>query len=162
MDLYVLKQVILVACLDKLPSLLVSRKPLQIVDLGVLQPGKVFAGRFRNRNLRQDFRWVTQAEIVRPETGQEAVDAERFFVKKRCTLQSHALIEVLVEILVKAIDLDAQLLQQTKCLLAVMMGSFQRLGSSVADQQPFAGLELIALRVATEIVVIVENQNLRL
>ena len=41
------------------------------------------------------------------------------------------------------------------------MGSFQRLRSPIADQQTLTGLELIAFGVPAEIVVIVENQNLR-
>ena len=96
-----------------------------------------------------------------PEAGQEAVDTERFLVEEGRTLQTHAFIEVLVEILVEAIDVDPQFLQQAECFLAVVVGRFQRLSSSIADQQPLTGLELIALRMPAEIIVIVENQNLR-
>src|SRR5215831_1984435 len=42
-----------------------------------------------------------------------------------------------------------------------MMRRFERLSSAVADQQPLTSLEFITLRVAAKVVVVVENQNLR-
>src|SRR5215472_9686737 len=42
-----------------------------------------------------------------------------------------------------------------------MMRRFERLSSAVADQQPLTSLEFITLRVASKVVVVVENQNLR-
>src|SRR5215472_18834907 len=99
---------------------------------------------------------------MRTETRQQHVGGECFFVEECRALQPHALIEVLIEIFVEAIDLDAEFLQQTKRFFAVVMRSLKRLSSAVSNQQPLAGLKLIAFGVSAEIVVIVEDENLRL
>ncbi len=68
------------------------------------------------------------------EAGQHPIDAERLLIKEGGAFQVHRLVQILVEVLVKAVDIDAQFLKQAECLLAVMMRCFERLGSAVADQ----------------------------
>src|SRR6516164_2028437 len=98
---------------------------------------------------------------MRAEAGQKQIIAESLLVEEGGSFQVHRLVELLVEVLVEAIDLDSEFLQKSEGFFAVVMGSLQRLRSAISNQQTLGGLELIAFGMAAEIVVIVENQNLR-
>src|SRR5262249_34556320 len=57
--------------------------------------------------------------------------------------------------------IDAERLHQTERLLAVGEWRFDALSAAVRDPQPAARRELVTLRVAAEIVVVVEDENAR-
>src|SRR6266700_2608380 len=109
--------------------------------MGLLQARQILARGFRNRDLRQSLRGITQSKIMSSKAGQEPVNSECLPVEECRPLQVHRLVQILIEVLVKTLDIDAQLLQQTERFLAVVMRLFEGLGSAVADQQPLPIVE---------------------
>src|SRR6266852_3862530 len=74
----------------------------------------------------------------------------------------HRVKELLVIVFIKSLRLDSQLLQKADRSFAVIAGSLDRLGSTISNQRLLSCLEFISLGVAAKIVVVVEEQNLRL
>jgi len=92
-------------------------------------------------------------------SGDEAILAKRFLVKKRGGAQFR--IEVLVVGFVERFRLDADLVKQGFGDIAILVGTFDGLRSTVAQQHPPAGAKFVAFGMAAEIVMIVQDENAR-
>src|SRR5579872_5145899 len=90
----------------------------------------------------------------------QAVFAKSLFVEECCLLELHRREELLVVILIEALDVDAEFLQQSLGGRAVVCRSLDRLRAAVAEQQPVSRAKLVALRMAAKVIVIVEDENL--
>ena len=71
----------------------------------------------------------------------------------------HRVIESPVEVIVKALDIDTDVAKQLPADFRIGRGHVDGLGAAVADAGAAADLELVALGMAAEIVVIVEHQD---
>ena len=116
-------------------------------------------GGFGNGQLSRGFCGEGRAEVVQSGFGDEAIDSEGFFVEESGFSEFHRVEQLLVVVLVEALHVDSEFFQQADGFFAVVAGSFDGLGATVAEQQAVAGLEFVALGVSTEIVVVVEEQD---
>src|SRR5271170_4301294 len=88
----------------------------------------------------------------------EAVGAKGFFIEEETG--SHAVINLRVPtFLFQSGRINAKLGEQTASFLAIGERRFDGEGSTVGQQQTSSGTKLVALRVAAEVVVIVENED---
>ena len=71
------------------------------------------------------------------------------------------LVEILIVVFVKLLNVDAQFLKQVLRLGAVELRCGDGLRAAIAEQGSLGGVEFIAARMAAEIVVVFENQNFR-
>src|SRR5206468_4806111 len=108
----------------------------------------------RERRLREELR-PRQPAVA----GDETVLAEMFLVEEHRGTKIELLKRVARGELAVALDLDAEFLDQPLRRVAVRIGRRNALRAAVADEGAPVVLKLVALRVAAEIVVIVEDQN---
>src|SRR6516164_11857492 len=93
-------------------------------------------------------------------TRNKCVPAESLAIKKHAPRQTKRGIEAAIERGVEPLKLDAEIAQETLCHIAPQsLWRLDRLTAAIADQRARAGSELIALGMAAEIVVIVDNEN---
>src|SRR5204863_8036707 len=94
-----------------------------------------------------------------PVAGDEPVLAEMFPVEERRRTEIELLKRGARRKLAVAPDLDAEILDQPLRRVAVWVGRRNALRAAVADEGAAVVLKFVALRVAAEIVVVVENQD---
>src|SRR5580658_4905277 len=91
-------------------------------------------------------------------SGDEPVYAEGFFIEEETG--SHAVINLTVHTLFfESWRINAKLCEQAPGFFAVRERRFNGEGSAVGQQQTSSGTKLITLRVAAEVVVIIENKD---
>src|SRR5208283_164887 len=83
----------------------------------------------------------------------------RFLVEKSSGAQMAVKLPIVG--LVKLPRIDAEFFEQPFCIRAVASGTFDGLRAAVAEKHSAGHLELVALGVSAEIVVVVQNQNFR-
>ena len=125
----------------------------------------------RDRELRDEFAQRLGVEQVRAEVvgqhghrvaGGEHVAPERLACKEHPARQLERRIEPALEGGIEARDVDAEILEQTLGHGAVeRLGRLQRLAAAVAQDQAAIEAELVALGVAAEVVVVVQDQDSR-
>ncbi len=90
----------------------------------------------------------------------QAVDAEDFLLEENAVIQLPARVELLIERGVEALDVDAEILEQSPGdTVPIVSRTIDRLGTAVADEQLTGDHELVALGVTAEIVVGVQDEN---
>ena len=134
-----------------------SGQPRQVVLLRGLETHDVAAHRVGERRLPEELGHRPFAEAA-----QEAVGAEGLLVEEDSGPQAQARVELLIEGGVEAAGVDAQLAKQARRDLAVPPGGLDRLRPAVTQEHPVSRSELVALRMAAEVVVVLENQDARL
>ena len=102
-----------------------------------------------------------QKRIVAHVAGQQAIGAEGLLVEEERGAEAERLVEIRVEHLGIARDLDAQLGDEVFGDFAVRRRAVDRLRAAVADVGAAVVGELVALGVAAEVVVVVEDQDAR-
>jgi len=155
-DLGVVAKEGFIAYCAQLLLLLLDAEPRHVIDSFCLNTQHVPASPLGHRRLNE-----IRSPIGSSFPRHQPVDSKRLLIEKNAASHVARLVELLIEILVEAVGLDAKLLQQPLGFGAVARRSFNGLGPSVAEQQAITGAELVALRVPAEIVVILQDQNAR-
>ncbi len=169
-DLHVVEQKSLVADARQLVLLLVVGQARHVVDLRVLQARDVFLRRRRERRLRQPLRPRRAARGPAAATATAArranhqpVGAKRFLVEEIRLLQTLKRIAVprATRRRRERRHIDPDRLHQPQRLGAVREWRRDAGGPAVGDEQASARAELVPLGMSAEVVVVVENEDLR-
>ena len=136
--------------------LLLGGQAGQVVGLGVVEALDVASHRLGQRRPGQELRPRRRAFA-----GDRPVRPEGFAVEEHAPRQRHRLVELLVERGVEALQIHADVLQQLLAFGRERRRRVDGLGTAVANHQPAAVSELVALGVAAEVVVVVEHEHLR-
>src|SRR5262249_55851018 len=149
--------------------LLLGRAAGERVACGVVERQKLPLARLGDRQLgdelgeRPRVGQALRERVARPQqriAGQQDVTAERFTREKQAARKPERRIEPTVERGLETRYIDAEIAQQGLGDIApVRAGRVDRLAAAVADDAAAVECELVALGVAAEIVVVVEDQD---
>ena len=155
-DLDVVLEVGPVAHLAEQCDLLVAAHAGQVIHLRRESAHEVGFGPVAHRRICNKFLPRTAAVA----TNQLAL-AIRLAVIGNGIRQIHGVVEILVVIIVEALDVDADVLEQVLRHIGVPGRGIDGLGAAVADSCLAVNLELVALGMSAEVVVIIENEHAR-
>ena len=164
MHLRYLLQESLVAHAHELAFLLVGAEPRQVVGLVVaLETGDVAARLLAQGRLAQELGPRPAAGGDPRRAGHQSIDAEPLAVEPDAETEAELAIDVVIgrDLALEPIEVDADGLQQTHRHRAVLAGPFDVERAAIEHQHAAAVVELVALGVAAEVVVVVEHQDLR-
>ena len=150
--LRVLQEEVLPADSRERCELLLSAHARKIVRILAVEANQIVAGVFRQRHLPQKLR-PREAAV----SSDEAILAEMLLVEehRRPELRERAAVGELAV----ALDLDAELFDQSLRRITVRIRCRDTLGAAVADEGAALVRELVALRVTAEVVVVVEHED---
>ena len=135
-----------------------GRQAGKVVDLCFLDAGNVALRLRRQRGLSEQLR------PRRPAAGnQELVGAERLAVEEHAAPQAERPIEITVRAFVReSHGIDAELFQKTVRNGTVRPWTVDLESSAVDQRQAAAELKLVALGMAAEVIMVVENEDARI
>jgi hypothetical protein len=100
-------------------------------------------------------------KIVHKRISESSIDAESFTIKIQASRQPIPSIEVDVEGGTQALRLNTKVMEKAFCDIAVAVRSLEKFASSVSKESAARSQQLIAFGVASEVVVVVEDQDSR-
>ncbi len=159
-------QEVAIADFAQLPHLLLGSETGEIVDLFFMDADEIRSRRLRERGLRREgappsFLGRRTFRGVPLPAANEPVGAEGLLIEEDSLPEPPGGVGRSVVELKELVGVDAQIGQNALGDIAPVFPSFDRLRPAVADQGSASELELVALGVAAEVVMIVEHQNAR-
>ncbi len=127
---------------------------MEVVLAAVIHPEDVRAGGGREGRARQKY----AIDIVAT-AFQQAIGPERLTVEEHALAEPEFFVAVLIEGGIEALQIDAELGEQSLGDVAVLGGALDRFRSPVGHEPPVTDDEFVAFGMATEVIVVVEQQD---
>ena len=152
--LYVVGEILSIADAAKQRYLLVPRQVRQVVNL-IRESTKQVGLRLLAERCLGDEILPRPAAIA----GDELSLPVRFGIERNAVRQAQVVVEVLVVVVVEALDVNADVFQQLTGNGRIARRRIDRLGTAVRNLPFAAHVELVAFGVATKVIVVIEHQN---
>ena len=155
-DFDVVPEVTAVTDLAEQGDFFIATHARQVIPFVGERAHEVVPGRWVQRCLRGKI-FPRKAAVA----GHKLARAVGFLIKGDRIGETHLVVQILIEVLVELLHVDADIPQQVFGHIGVARRRINRLGAAVSNPGPAIDLELIAFCMAAEIVVVIENQDTR-